>query len=267
MTLLALLLFAAPTAEQLAQERFNAGDYEGALDHYVAWAAEPGTHVQDALWGAHESLLGLHKKTGDIDPLCRAYQLAQDVLGRDDFRDDNERDAWHELRATDAQNIDAASASAGRPMCAPTTTAEELLPVQPRPARPRLAAPRTPLKIEPHGTGLLISGGVLLSAAAALGGVATYRALQRDLLVQNSREIRDTAAMQGYVDPTTAGTWNELKHEVAAQHRMVLVSSITSGILGGVAVALITTGAHRRRTPARLAARPMLTGVLFTARF
>jgi hypothetical protein len=271
MTLFALLLFAAPSTEQVAQERFNAGDYEGALDHYLAWAKEPGVHVQDALWGAHESLHGLHKKTGEPDPLCRAHQLAQEVLARDDFQNESERAAWRELGDTDARDLEAASRRAGRPICEPPPAPEALLPVIARPpaSPPRQETPRDrpSVALAPRGRGLLITGGVLLSAAAALGGVAIHSALQRDLFVETSRDIRDAASMQGYTDPMAASMWEELKHNVAAQLRMMLAASITSGIFGGVAVALIATGAHRRRAPSRFAARPMLAGLAFTARF
>lgn len=101
---LALSMFAPPT-EEAAQAAYNSGDLTRALEMYLELAEAPGAHPPQALDGAHASLRALHRKEQDVAYLCRARELARELLKRSTFASDHERAAWVELEAEDTGEL------------------------------------------------------------------------------------------------------------------------------------------------------------------
>lgn len=119
--------------------------------------------------------------------------------------------------------------------------------------------------MQPSGRGLLISGGLLLGTAAALGGGATAAFVRRDALVDQERALAANAAALGYADTATLNAQAALGDGIRAAHRLMLGTAITSGITAGTAAVLLAIGAHRRRS--RIDVQPTLGGLLIHGRF
>lgn len=118
------------------------------------------------------------------------------------------------------------------------------------------------------GRGLLIAGGISLGAASVLGGVAAYAALRVDTAMTRHDGLAAEANGQGYTSPDVGVMRRDLEADAPYWRRVMIGTAITSGVLTGAAVALLTVGAvKRRQTPARLALHPILPGLLLIARF
>lgn len=111
----------APPTEEAAQAAYGAGDFEAALQMYLELAQAPGAHPPQALDGAHTTLRALHRKDPKAGHLCRARDMARELLQRDDFASEQERGAWTELEAEDTADLAgiscpaAAADDAGKP--------------------------------------------------------------------------------------------------------------------------------------------------------
>lgn len=126
---------------------------------------------------------------------------------------------------------------------------------------------RRPSSTRP-GRGLLIAGGISLGAASVLGGVAAYAALRVDTAMTRHDGLAAEANGQGYTSPDVGVMRRDLEADAPYWRRVMIGTAITSGVLTGAAVALLTVSAvKRRQTPARLALHPILPGLLLTARF
>ncbi|MDC0721641.1 hypothetical protein [Nannocystis bainbridge] len=122
---LALAMLAPPPSKAAAQKAFNDGQWQTALELYLEIAETPGVHPPHALVGAHDSLRALHDAAPTEPHLCRALELAREVLRRDDLSD-SERAYWRELEADDAARAGAT--------CTPATAPSE--PVETEPPTP-----------------------------------------------------------------------------------------------------------------------------------
>lgn len=187
LTLVLTVTLQAPSM-QAAQDAFNDGDYASALETYRKLAQTPGAALPVVRAGEHDSLLELHRVTGDAAHLCDARTLARDVLAGDLLRSDDEQRVWQARAADDAAKLAAASSVAGRDVCAPDeppppevrerppASAERTEPPRaegPAPSPPvRPSAPRRPT-VRRVGTGLLIAGSGLALGTGALLGART----------------------------------------------------------------------------------------------
>lgn len=118
------------------------------------------------------------------------------------------------------------------------------------------------------GRGLLIAGGISLGAASVLGGVTTYAAIRVDAAMTQHDGLAAEANSQGYTSPDVGVMRRDLEADAPHWRRVMIGTAITTVVLTGAAVALLTVGAvKRRQSPARLALHPVLPGLLLTARF
>lgn len=241
---LALSMTLQAPSMKAAQDAFNDGDYAKAVELYRALAQTPGAYLPVVRAAEHDSLLELHRVTGDAAHLCDAQALARDLLAGDVLRDE-ERRVWQARAADDAAKIAAASALAGRDACAPNEPpAPEVRerpspyvegPSPPPPVRPSPARRPTGRRV---GTGLLLAGtGLALGTGVLLGARAAANA--------TIREIDRTASAEGR--PLTAD-----EYEIAARSDRRYVhltqAAITLGIVGGVSV---LAGVVLRALPSR----------------
>lgn len=184
-----------------------------------------------------------------------------------------------------------AAASPESPVGTASPEAEALLDVERRPneVMPPVAArgpeaPVAPIAREPaapttrpvdggqpsaghRGRGLLITGGLSLAAASVLGGATAYAALRVERARGEHEGLAAAANAQGYTPPDVGDMRRDLEAEALHWRRVVLGTSIATGIVTGAAVALITAGAVKRRRSQRFALQPVLPGLLLTARF
>lgn len=183
------------------------------------------------------------------------------------------------------------AASPAGPVGAASPDAEALLDVERRPNEvipPAAAkgpeAPTAPAVREPNapitrpvdggqpsaehpGRGLLITGGLSLAAASVLGGATAYAALRVERARGEHEGLAAAANAQGYTPPDVDGMRRDLEAEALHWRRVMLGTSIATGVVTGVAVALVTAGVVKRRRSHRLALQPVLPGLLLTARF
>lgn len=183
------------------------------------------------------------------------------------------------------------AASAESPVGASSPETEPLLDVEVRPSEsvpPVVArgpeAPTVPTAREPaapitrpvdgeqpsahhRGQGLLITGGLSLAAASVLGGATAYAALRVERARGEHEGLAAAANAQGYTPPDVGDMRRDLEAEALHWRRVVLGTSITTGVVTGVAVALVTAGVVKRRRSQRFALQPVLPGLLLTARF
>lgn len=117
------------------------------------------------------------------------------------------------------------------------------------------------------GRGLLIGGGVALTSACAFGALALGAMIQRDHLATQHDALASNANHDGFTTPDDDLARGQLAPEVTRWHRLMVGASISSGVLAGAAVALISTGAAKRWHSWRLAVRPAPGGILLNARF
>lgn len=199
---LVLTMTAQPPSMQAAQDAFNDGDYANALETYRKLAQTPGTPLPVVRAGEHNSLVELHRVTGEAAHMCDAQALARGVLAGDLLRSDDERRVWQARAADDAAKLAAVSAAAGRDVCAPDEPPPAPGVRERPPARTRIEPPRTeptraegpapssPVRPPPTrrpmvrrvGAGLLIaSGGLLVGAFSLLAGRARVDASIRDV--------------------------------------------------------------------------------------
>lgn len=245
------LTMLAPPNEAAADAAFNAGDYDSALELYLERAADPAAHRPDAYHGAHDSLLALHDKTRDPAYLCRARELALDLLTRGPFADAGERTSWEEIAAKDAARIEASgaacsarrepgpSAASEPPASAPTVAPEGPAPAPaPHDARPL----RRPVARIVGGASLL---GVGAGLVAGTGACFLGRARANAEIVALDQQI--VAAMR---EPTEM----ELAAVGAADRRYVRLTS-TAAVLGIAAGVSLITGVALLAAPPRARSR------------
>jgi hypothetical protein len=109
--LILTLSMLAPPSEEAAQAAYSAGDLAGALKMYLELAEAPGAHPPHALDGAHASLRALHRKEPDAGHLCRARNIARELLKHDAFASGQERAAWVEMEAEDTRDLELSGAN------------------------------------------------------------------------------------------------------------------------------------------------------------
>ncbi|MFY0539367.1 hypothetical protein [Nannocystis pusilla] len=116
----------APPTEEAAQAAYSTGDFEAALQMYLELARAPDAHPPQALDGAHTTLRALHRKDPKAGHLCRARDMARELLQRDDFASEQERGAWTELEAEDTADLAGVScpAAAAEDVGKPTPSTE-----------------------------------------------------------------------------------------------------------------------------------------------
>ena len=115
--------------------------------------------------------------------------------------------------------------------------------------------------------GLLITGGLSLAAASVLGGATAYAALRVERARGEHEGLAAAANAQGYTPPDVGDMRRDLEAEALHWRRVMLGTSVATGVVTGVAVALVTAGVVKRRRSQRLALQPVLPGLLLTARF
>ena len=120
---------------------------------------------------------------------------------------------------------------------------------------------------EHTGRGLLITGGLSLATASVLGGATAYAALRVERARADHDGLAAASNAQGYTPPDVGDMRRDLEAEALHWRRVMLGSSIATGVVTGVAVALVTAGVVKRRRSERLALQPVLPGLLLTARF
>ncbi|WAS96536.1 hypothetical protein [Nannocystis punicea] len=103
--LLLTLSLAAPATEEAAEAAYSAGDLEAALKMYLELAEAPGAHPPRALDGAHTSLRAMHREDPQGGHLCRARDMARELVRRDAFASEQERGAWIEMQAEDERDL------------------------------------------------------------------------------------------------------------------------------------------------------------------
>jgi hypothetical protein len=229
----------APPSEGAAQAAFNARDYEKALELYLERAADPGVHRPDATYGAHDSLIALHGQTGDPAQLCRALELARELLAHGPFADADERGSWEEIEARDVDEIKRAgiTCSASPPQQPPV---DERRAEEPQTAPPGaaiegpMAAPAardTSSSQVPRGR--KIAGAVVVGLGAGLaGGLIGALVVRRD--VNDAMMALGERAMAEDRELTMA----ELADLEARDGRYVRLThlAIATGIAAGVSV-------------------------------
>lgn len=162
--------------------------------------------------------------------------------------------------------LPAVPSSGTAPKPASSTAGRSATPARPILSKPALS-PALPRTRRP-GLGLMISGGVALAAGAVTGGLVAGAVLHRDESLQRHAELAAKANLQGFTDPDTGAELRELEEDARRSRNVVLGTSIATGALAATTVVLFTAGAVKsRRTSSRLAVRPLLPGLLLTARF
>lgn len=171
-----------------------------------------------------------------------------------------------DLLEVDAHKSPEFQAAAPPPRGTAPTTGPAATPAAPaRSAAPPLSD--RPLAPRP-GRGLLVGGGVALTSASLFGALAVGAMVQRDNLVARHDALASNANHDGYTTPDDDLARGQLAPEAMRWHRLMVGASISSGVLAGVAVTLISTGAAKRwRLSRRLAVRPAPGGILLDARF
>ena len=184
-----------------------------------------------------------------------------------------------------------AAASPESPVGASSPETEPLLDVEVRPSEvvppvtargpetptvPPARQPNAPLtrpvdggqpSAEHTGGVLLITGGLSLAAASVLGGATAYAALRVERARGEHEGLAAAANAQGYTPPDVGDMRRDLEAEALHWRRVVLGTSIATGVVTGISVALVTAGVVKRRRSQRLALQPAFPGLLLTARF
>lgn len=117
------------------------------------------------------------------------------------------------------------------------------------------------------GRGLLIAGGLSLVSASVLGGVAAYAAVRVDQTASTYGGLAETATGQGYTTPDADLLRRDLEMDGPRWQQVRVGTSVAAALFAGAAVALLTARAVKRRRSERLTLRPVLSGLLMTARF
>lgn len=264
---------------RLAEDHARAERFTLAGETYLQLARRPGVRPRDELYNAHTHFENAFLVGSGAEHLCRALRIAERVLADGVFGDDQEPIFWREVADFDLSQLADDARTSGRPNCRydaaghprpPVLLLTDAdLPPPPPPSSPVPPAPQpAPARpaTKPPGRGLLITGGVLLGTAAALGGGATAAFVRRDALVDQERALAADAAALGYADTATLNAQAVLGDGIRAAHRLMLGTAITSGITAGTAAVLIAIGAHRRAR-GRIDVQPTLGGLLIHGRF
>lgn len=256
LTRLALTLtMLAPPSEEAAQAVFNSGDYDQALAMYLARAADPEVHPPDAIYGAHDSLIALHARTGDAEHLCRALALARELLAGESFADAEERLSWVEIEANDVARIDKSGAVCAKPpdpppVDEPATAADETSPAPaakpegpaPLPVSKDIPGARRPVARVAGGAGVLAVGVGLVG-----GSIAS--------LVGRARADASIAAIDAeLIADGRLSTASEQAEIVAANRRFVRLER-TAAALGIAGIVSVLTGLAVMLAPTRAASR------------
>ena len=284
--MLAWILMLAPPAAQdlstadlrrLAEDHARAERFTLAGETYLQLARRPDVRPRDELYNAHTHFENAFLIGSGAEHLCRALRIAERVLADGVFDDDQEPIFWREVADFDLSQLADDARRSGRPNCRFDAAGHPRPPVllltdadlpPPPPSTPAPPTPQPPPALpatHPSGRGLLITGGVLLGTAAALGGGATAAFVRRDALVDQERALAANAAALGYADTATLNAQAALGDGIRAAHRLMLGTAITSGITAGTAAVLLAIGAHRRRS--RIDVQPTLGGLLIHGRF
>lgn len=262
------LTMLAPPSQKDADAAYNAGDYPRALEMYLERAEDPGVHRPEALHGAHDSLIALHDETTDAAYLCRALEMARELLADGQFADADERAAWVELEAKDVDK----RKSAG--ITCPTAAPEEA-PAAPSPQNDaRAEAPKeTPPDVRAEGPAPLpatrgatllgrprarvIAGASLMAVGAGLAGGMTASLARRQ---------RANAAILGIDRQATAEDRDLSEAELAAARdadRNYQRLTLAAAVLGAAMIVSTITGLALLAAPpshtrhARLRAQPV----------
>ncbi|MDC0720852.1 hypothetical protein [Nannocystis bainbridge] len=235
----------SPPSKAAAQKAFNDGNWQAALDLYLALAEAPGVHPPNALVGAHDSLRALHDAAPSDAHICRALALAREVLHRDDLSDD-ERAYWAELAADDAARAGAGCAGEGSPSEpievdeAPTTTpAQAQTPEGPVSAlATRAPEPRRP-------TARVVTGSLLSIVGASLVGGTIGVLVRRDRTDEKIAAITTTLLAENR-GPTSAES--EVASAARASFKEDRTTAWALGIIGSVS---LLTGLTLALIPAR----------------
>ena len=265
---------------------------------------DPRERAQAFLTAARAHL-ALYRKTGDVAELCAARRLVPHRHTSDlgDVPRATRADIEAELARLRHHCTPPrpSSSSAPQPSGPPTPPpsgdtaspegpvvtaspeAEALLDVERRPnevahpvAARRPEAPAAPTtrpvdggqpSADHRGRGLLITGGLSLAAASVLGGATAYAALRVERARGEHEGLAAAADAQGYTSPDVGDMRRDLEAEALHWRRVMLGTSIATGVVTGVAVALVTAGVVKRRRSQRFALQPAFPGLLLTARF
>lgn len=285
--MLAWILMLAPPAAQdlstadlrrLAEDHARTERFALAGETYLQLARRPDVRPRDELYNAHTHFENAFLVGSGAEHLCRALRIAERVLADGVFGDEQEPIFWREVADFDLSQLADDARTSGRPNCRFDAAGHPRPPVllltdadlpRPPPSSPAPPAPQPPPARPaalPTCRGLLITGGVLLGTAAALGGGATAAFVRRDALVDQERALAANAAALGYADTATLNAQAALGDGIRAAHRLMLGTAITSGITAGTAAVLIAIGAHRRAR-GRIDVQPTLGGLLIHGRF
>lgn len=276
---LALSMLAPPSSvprqpsKAAAQKAFNDGEWETALDLYLELAKVPGAHPPHVLIGAHDSLRALHRaEPTETRHLCRALELAREVLRRDDLSVDD-RAYWLGLEADDAQlaatSCEPTPNETSQPP--PTEPPPEPSPSEQTPASETrdaaAAAPEGPAvapaaEVKPRRSIARISSGSVLSAVGTglLAGMV-------GALVRRRQADSEIASM-------TANVLAEQRSPTAAEEEAVDAANAsfkrlgtTAWVLGSVGTVSLLTGLVVLLAPARAPSlarlRPKAGGLVY----
>lgn len=259
------LTMLAPPSQKDADAAYNAGDYHKALEIYLDRAADPEAHRPEALHGAHDSLIALHDDTSEAAYLCRALELARDLLASGPFADEEERAAWIEIEARDVDRRDRAGITCAAPKDAPAAppaeddaradAPQETSPsVRAEGPAPSPASSDATLLGRPRGR--VIAGASLIAAGAGLAGGMAASLVERR---------RANAAILA-VDRQATSEGRELSEaelaEARAADRKYQGLTIAAGVIGAAMVVSVVTGLALLAAPprntrhARLRVRP-----------
>ena len=263
---------------------------------------DPRERAQAFLTAARAHL-ALYRKTGDVAELCAARRLVPHRHTSDlgDLPQTTRTEIEAELarlrhfctpprpssssapQPSGPPTASGAAASPESPVGTASPEAEALLDVERRPneVMPPVAArgPEAPAapttrpvdggqpSADHRGRGLLITGGLSLAAASVLGGATAYAALRVERARGEHEGLAAAANAQGYTPPDVGDMRRDLEAEALHWRRVVLGTSIATGVVTGISVALVTAGVVKRRRSQRLALQPAFPGLLLTARF
>lgn len=248
--LLLTFSIAAPPTEEAAQAAYSAGDLEVALRMYLELAEAPGAHRPTALDGAHTTLRALHRKEPKAGHLCRAHDMARELVQRDDFANAQERGAWIEMEAEDAHDL--------ADVTCPAASSKPTPPPQPEPLAktPESSAPAPGPKVSLHPaeSGARPERSALapgpkaspypwrprgqIAAASALGvvGVGLLGWMGGALVGRaraNDEIVRSTAAAAA-VDREVTPAERDAVHEANDRYRRLDMTAKWVGLAGGV---------------------------------